>query len=244
MPAPLTALLQFLSSHWVQWHQEGVHLPWLESSQQTSQSEAQSPLQTLFSEMMRVDHGLIGRVWVQAALKKALSLVHSTSQRDHLWLHCVTEISGLIWQGGVWFLGKRGFQLLKLLNNTLVDRLPVPRQLLKALVFLQILRAGWQNASLSHLDHGLHLAAHAGDVVLIHHLLARLGLLRGVDLQGLQQLLVLLRVPSGNGLGRGVEVWQATLAGLNWPLCGVAIPCEDHVLVLLEDLWSCAETTY
>ena len=93
-----------------------------------------------------------------------------------------------------------------------------------------------QDASLSHLDHGLHLAAHARDVVLIHHLLTCFGLLSGVDLQGLQQLLVLLRVPSGNGLGRGVEVWQATLASLNGPLSGVAVAGENHVLVLLEEL--------
>ena len=37
----------------------------------------------------------------------------------------------------------------------------------------------------------------------------------------------------------GVEIWQATLTGFNWPLRRVAVAREDHMLVLLD---TCAET--
>ena len=59
---------------------------------------------------------------------------------------------------------------------------------------------------------------------------------RNVEHGNLAEGLVLLRIPSCNGLGRGIEIWQASLVGLDWPLSAVAVAREDHMLVLFENL--------
>ena len=59
---------------------------------------------------------------------------------------------------------------------------------------------------------------------------------RNVKHGNLAEGLVLLWIPSCNGLGRGIEIWQASLVGLDWPLSAVAIAREDHMLVLFENL--------
>ena len=59
---------------------------------------------------------------------------------------------------------------------------------------------------------------------------------RNVERGNLAEGLVLLRIPSCNGLGRGIEIGQASLVGLDWPLSTVAVAREDHMLVLFENL--------
>ena len=46
-------------------------------------------------------------------------------------------------------------------------------------------------------------------------------------------MVVFAEFPLCHGLRRGIEVWQASLCCFHWPLGGVAVAREDHVLVLL-----------
>ncbi|CAE6962534.1 unnamed protein product [Symbiodinium natans] len=185
---------------------------------------------------MGVDHGLVGGVRVERGLHEALCLVHLGPEGNHLRLHGVAQVSGLVRQRGVGLRGDERLQLLQLVHDALVHRLAAACELVEALELLQVLGTCWHVASLHHLDHGLNLATHAGDVVLVHHFLSCLGLLLGVDLQRLKELGVLLGAPGSHCLGRGVQVRQSSLACLNRPLCRVAVSGEDDVLVLGVEL--------
>eukprot|EP00438_Fugacium_kawagutii_P028721 Skav229195 [mRNA] locus=scaffold1004:463169:464095:+ [translate_table: standard] len=186
--------------------------------------------------MMGVDHSFVSWVRVQTSLHEALGLVHSLAKVHHQRLHRVAEVGRLFCQRAVGLGSKGALQFLQVIQDALIDCLATASQFVEALVLLKVLGARGHDAGLGHLHHGLHLAAHGGDVILIHHFLTCLGFLLGVDLQGLQKFLVLSGVPCGNSLGCGVQVGQAALAGLNGPLSAVAVAGEDHVFVLLEDL--------
>ena len=185
---------------------------------------------------MGVDHGLVGGVRVERRLHDALCLVHLGTECHHLRLHGVAQVSGLLCQRAVGLGCDDRLQLLQLVDDAVVDCLAAAGELVEALELLQVLGTGRQVAGLHHLDHRLDLAAHAGDVVLVHHFLACLCLLLGVDLQGLEELGVLLGSPGGNGLGRGVQIRQSSLACLDRPFRRVAVSGEDDVLVLGVDL--------
>mmetsp|Transcript_56774 Transcript_56774/g.135462 ORF Transcript_56774/g.135462 Transcript_56774/m.135462 type:complete len:357 (-) Transcript_56774:719-1789(-) len=188
--------------------------------------------------MMRVDHLLVGWVRIDAGFHDCFGLVDRLPQRVHQWLQGVAKVDGLLFQVAMRLRLHARFKLLQLIHNLLISGFSRCLKLFAegAGAFLQILGASWQYASLCHVDHRLRFDGKAGDVILIHDLLPCSCLLRGVDLQCLEQRRVLVGVPCGDGFRRRVQIWQASLGSFLFPLCRVSISRKNHVLVLLKEL--------
>mmetsp|Transcript_55194 Transcript_55194/g.114335 ORF Transcript_55194/g.114335 Transcript_55194/m.114335 type:complete len:356 (-) Transcript_55194:1132-2199(-) len=187
--------------------------------------------------MVRVDHLLVRRVWIQTALHHGFRLVDGLSERSHLHLHVIAKVSRFLLQVAVGHGVQRRLELFELIHNCFISNLSWLGDFAAHVVaLLQVFGARGYEAGLHHVDHGLCLDRETGDVVLQHDLLSSLGLFLGVDLQVVEQFLVLRRAPSHDGLRRGVQIRQASLGGFLPPLRRVAVAREDHVLVLLEHL--------
>ena len=116
--------------------------------------------------------------------------------------------------------------------------LALPRELRRGDVLGHVLRAGGDDAGVHHHDEGLGLGHDRRDVVLVHDLLARVDLLRGVDVELGEDGLVLLRVEGGRGGGRGPQVREPAFLGLHGPLGGVAVAGEYDGPGVLVDICS------
>mmetsp|Transcript_30855 Transcript_30855/g.37861 ORF Transcript_30855/g.37861 Transcript_30855/m.37861 type:complete len:207 (+) Transcript_30855:222-842(+) len=185
---------------------------------------------------MGVDHGLISGVRVRSGIHHAFSLIHCCTKCNHFRLDLVAKVSGFVGQR-CWLGQVHRLQLFQLLSNRFISGFAIASQLLHAcLEPVQVLGTSRQNALLGHLHHGLHLTAKAGNIVLIHHLLAGFGLFCRVNLQVLKELFVLVTVPMCHSLWCGVEVRQTSLCCFHWPLRRITVAGEDHMFVLLEDL--------
>ena len=89
---------------------------------------------------------------------------------------------------------------------------------------------------LDHLEHGECLDADGLRVVLEVDLIAGVDLDLGEDVVLFEELLVLLCLDLWHRLREGLEVVEASLLCLSYPLIGVAVAVEDDASVLLEEL--------
>mmetsp|Transcript_20848 Transcript_20848/g.52167 ORF Transcript_20848/g.52167 Transcript_20848/m.52167 type:complete len:212 (-) Transcript_20848:527-1162(-) len=190
----------------------------------------------LCSRVVRVDKGLVGRVWIKFLLDESFGLVDQASHLHHLGLDGVADVGGLGFEVVVGALAEDILELVRLNFDALIRRLALASECGHGSIGGHVLSASREDAGLNHTDQGVDLDAERRYVVLIHDFSTRIAFLFREDAELFEQGLRFLRVELRHGLRRVLQIWKPALRRLRQPLLGVAVAREDDVAVLLEHL--------